>query len=45
MDLSISEQLMHNTVRIEILDQSGTLQSTGTGFFFLFNIKKIMFPF
>lgn len=39
MSLKISEQLMHSTVRIEILNLNGLVQSTGTGFFFLFSIK------
>lgn len=39
MSLTMSEQLMHSTVRIETLNQNGFSQSTGTGFFFLFSIK------
>lgn len=39
MNLTMSEQLMHSTIRIEILTQNGAVQSTGTGFFFLFGIK------
>ena len=39
MSLSISEQLMHSTVRIETLNFDNKLQSTGTGFFFAFSIK------
>ncbi|WP_414733876.1 S1 family peptidase [Acetobacterium carbinolicum] len=37
MNLPISEQLMHSTVRIEAVNKEGQL-STGTGFFFLFSI-------
>lgn len=39
MNLSMSEQLMHSTVRIEVLNGAGQIQSTGTGFFFLYSIK------
>jgi hypothetical protein len=39
MNLSMSEQLMHSTVRIEVLNNTGQIQSTGTGFFFLYSIR------
>lgn len=34
MVLSVSEQLMHSTIRIETLDKNDRIQGTGTGFFF-----------
>ena len=41
MELSISEKLMHSTVRIEILNECGNTISTGTGFFFNFTIDEV----
>lgn len=38
MELSISEQIMHSTIRIEILNEQGIIISTGTAFFFSFSI-------
>lgn len=40
MDLSISEKLMHSTVRIEVLDNNYNMVSTGSGFFFSFKFKE-----
>lgn len=42
-DLSISEQLMYSTVRIESQDKVGN-KSTGTGFYFSFNINNQIIP-
>jgi V8-like Glu-specific endopeptidase len=39
MKLTIAEQLMHTTVRLECLLENDMI-STGTGFFFRFNIEK-----
>lgn len=40
MELSISEKLMHSTIRIEVLNEQGHVVSTGTGFFFNFSIHR-----
>lgn len=40
MALSMSEQLMHSTIRIEVLDSNYNRVSTGTGFFFSFKFKE-----
>lgn len=40
MSLPISEQLMHSTIRIEILDKQNNTISTGSGFFFSFKFKE-----
>ena len=39
MKFSISEMLMHSTIRIEILNENKQVVSTGTGFFFDFKIN------
>ncbi|MDF2605821.1 MAG: hypothetical protein K0S34_11 [Bacillales bacterium] len=44
MQLSISEQLTHSTVRIEVLNEAHQIQSTGTGFFFHYSIKDKTVP-
>lgn len=38
--LSISEKLMHSTIRIEVLNKKNDVVSTGTGFFFSFSIEE-----
>lgn len=38
MELSMSERLMHSTIRIEVLNEQGAVISTGTGFFFSFSL-------
>lgn len=43
MTLSLSEQLMHSTIRIECYGNDGS-GSTGTGFFFGFNIQNSFVP-
>lgn len=40
MSLSISEKLMHSTIRIEVLDNHNNIVSTGSGFFFSFKFKE-----
>lgn len=38
MELSVSEKIMHSTIRVEVLNESGVIVSTGTGFFFSFSL-------
>lgn len=40
MKLSISERLMHSTVRIELLNSKEEVQGTGTGFFFEYDMEN-----
>ena len=43
MNLTIAEQLMHSTVRLEC-DQKNGDRSTGTGFFFSFTVNGGFIP-